>query len=1447
MSDSRRRSSRSSSANHRSSGSSSSNTAPASATSTATAEKPATSSSSSSSRRHGSARHSSGGGPSSRSSSSLHRISSGSSQSKSRESLVSNSSSSSHRVYSSSSRASSSASLQPSIPEFESTSNPAPSISSGGGGGDGIYRNAAAANDSRFSLTDQFASTRSVLDFGFDDSASSIFDAQSIFSVGSSGYGGGYSRSGSRAPSIYGGAGVDTSGFGMVGGLDPFPELASSLARVAAGSEALTGSPWQSEEDYLGGSYSTVRDVAEDDDDDDDAATVGGRDDDDDDDDEDDTSTKRGSYTPKTSRSRAPSSAQVTVIEAGSHTDSWATPVTAHMISEDQVTPLPAPGLAPSVSTEHQAQPTQKQQLEQLEPEPPLHPSVDLAFVIPVYRTHYELLGLSREQLTASLPMASVEDRIDFDVRFAFYRLFRLFNSSISNGSSTFTSSPGSFSHSQPITSNLMPESLRPVVRRYFMEIENAYATLIDPVQRLEYNRFLDDLEDEIVAKNGYFYEDDDEEDADETTAITMTTSTAPGGKKDGAGAATGATPKGFPAAVRSAFVRRNDFQTTTDLGARYAVTGGGRADADVDGNTKSLLPSVPDLTSLDYALTQTVRFGLPGMRVYTQNGLLELQKNITVIRNILRERYGFFRKDQTAAKGKEGRRRSLSAAADTVDVWTAPRCGVPVLTLSASAYALSTAPAFAARNGGPEVMPPLGDRYQPLLSEVLGPARIAQLVHARASGCVVVGYRQEFWTQSAMAAAVAAREAAGPTSTAPWPPPPTFIVDVETEVLPRIAMTTRIAHSIPALPASVRKVETRLFGAPSTQPVNVELMVQGAEPVSLWAAASPPLLSTLLSTVTGRAPMPRLGLGVSRRVGACGNLFLCADSGNTWWASSPSTSTLLAPFMPPMVEVGYNIGPHELGMHAGNPLTGPSDRGLKGVDIDMNSLAKPVDPANSAGRANDAAVAPHGTWTISTATTGLGSMATYVRYGRTVFLTPLWRSPPTRMSADAQKRTRQRHTPQRALRVEAELCSADSLLPRVLSLPSSDGYLAVRVLAPFRWWGIRSGWASNTATGFSSTTPANTTPPKLGIEIALSGGGSGLNGGHGAVHVSLYWSRMGQRLKLPFLFVPAGGASSLSAGRLFFWAAVAPVAVMAVRELAQIYWRSAKLRFRAVQKRRKAKRDLAKGIAAAAAANDADRDENEDDSFVFDEVEDRVITRHRAEADELTMILATSVDAQKLLERKMVNAAPGRDAAAASLEDESPRDDELVILSAKYGVALTDDPDEQESGGGSGYGHGRHDSATSGLGSAGPALVGMASRNGWAPDYEVADVTAAVSALVVAADSGMDASVAHVVHPASGDEEQQYVWRGDRLVIPRGLRKNRILGFWDPAPSFERKQRDERARDRDQGRPPRRAKGKKVLHVRYLWKGQERIAEVGERDELRLPSYDDLESVMRR
>ncbi|KAL2755087.1 hypothetical protein ACRALDRAFT_1064810 [Sodiomyces alcalophilus JCM 7366] len=100
-----------------------------------------------------------------------------------------------------------------------------------------------------------------------------------------------------------------------------------------------------------------------------------------------------------------------------------------------------------------------------------------------------------------------------------------------------------------------------------------------------------------------------------------------------------------------------------------------------------------------------------------------------------------------------------------------------------------------------------------------------------------------------------------------------------------------------------------------------------------------------------------------------------------------------------------------------------------------------------------------------------------------------------------------------------------------------------------------------------------------------------------------------------------------------------------------------------------------------------------------------------------------------------------------------------LVILSAKYGVKDTT----------------THD----GSGAAG---------NLWDTE-EVADVTVAVAALV--------------------NEE-------DRLVIPQGVRKYGLLGFWDPVP------------------------GKvKWLHVRYSYRGREYTVEVRGRDGLVLPPPD--------
>ncbi|CAK7221691.1 hypothetical protein SCUCBS95973_004585 [Sporothrix curviconia] len=1340
MSDSRRRSSRSSStSHHRSSGAS---------------ETASNVSASSSSSRHRSSRHSSSSAsstaPSNRSSTSLHRIS-GSALNRSRESLAppstpaarssSSSRSSSHRH--SSNSASNSASY-----DNPPATDPGPAAAGLGS----IYGSLGGrASESRFSLTDQFASTRSVLDFGFDDSASSIFDAQSIFSVGTA-----------QAPSLYGyeaAAAAAAAATASGGVLDPFADLGSITPLAGTGGGSLQGSPWQPEEEYLGGAYSTV---LEENDDDDDTATVSGRNDGNDDDNTSltDDNTPDSTPTKARRRSRAPSSADVTVIGGGgggdgvngSRSSQRSPPHGTEAVDELQdPLQLPVPVLPPS-----------QKGLWQSYSAAPAAPPVR-APVAPVHRTYYDLFCLSREQFP---PPSSAQ------IRAAYYRLFRLLNSSISNGGGGSGSTAGS--------TNLMPAALRPYAAAYFLEIQVAFETLIDPIRRLEYDRFLDDLEDERAENDVYGDESDSEADDSKPGKAGRAASTSKKADKT-------STPAAYPLPQGTAFVRKHDFQTTTDLGARYTVS-------DVRlGNL--LLPKSLSISSLDYALTQTMRVGLPAFRQYTELSLYQLQCRVQRVRRLLHERFGIGRGGavQNSFKSRDGRtyyytRQPSSSAAPNQPLWPI-RCGIPIVSLSASAYTLSTAAAAAG------AVLPLGDRYQPLLPEVLGPARIAQLAHTRASGCVVLGYRQEFWT--------------GSNAVSGLPSAPSVVAEIETQVLPRVAVTARLSQSV-SLPSAVRKLERKVLGSQAGEPVHVEVMMQTAE-------------SSLFSSSLPLSPsLPRFGLGLSRRMGGNGgSMFLCTDSGNNWWSllspfasssssSLPVSSSLFAPLIPPMVEVGYSMSPHELGLHVGRPLTGPADRGLKGVDVDMDTLGNVA--AYSSDRRNP--VQPHGTWTVSAATTGYGSMAAYVRYGRTVFLTPLGRRAPAIAAANTRQGRCQSQSPRRAVRVEAELCAADRYL--------SDGYLAVRALAPVRWWGFRNGWFSNATALFRSSTPASTTPPKLGLEVALSAGS-------GSVHFSLYWSRLGQRIKLPFLLLPnpasSGTTSTAVATKLFVWAAIAPMAFMAVREVARAYWHSTARRWKTSRaKTRAKKRGLSAAAAAAAAQAEVEQARNDADAAGLidgEEEEEQAINRHRAEADELTMILASAVDAQHVLARQLRKASK----ASAStnnnnnnkddyhlLDSENGRPNELVILSAKYGVALADDPDDPDD---PDSGHARHDSATSGLGHSSlslnpgspPMTAAMASRNGWAPDYEVADVTAAVSALIVAGGSGIDGI------------------DSDYLLIPAGLQKSRLLGFWDPAPNYRLKQRVER-----------RARGKKVLHVRYMWNGLERIAEVGDREELRLP-----------
>lgn len=284
----------------------------------------------------------------------------------------------------------------------------------------------------------------------------------------------------------------------------------------------------------------------------------------------------------------------------------------------------------------------------------------------------------------------------------------------------------------------------------------------------------------------------------------------------------------------------------------------------------------------------------------------------------------------------------------------------------------------------------------------------------------------------------------------------------------------------------------------------------------------------------------------------------------------------------------------------------------------------------------------PHGSWAISASSPSLTRlfMTGFVRYSKDLAL-PFHPSHPFHPF---------RQTPNPSTsRLEMELCSN----------MWQDQYLALRNLWSFGRFA------------------------KLGLEVGVS---------KHNFHLSVYWSRLSQRISVPVLITPTDRISS----SIVFWTGVLPFAGLAAWQLACQYYRSH-------IRRRKSKQIEAKAHLSLA--------------------------RRRYEADNITILLAQPVEAHQ----KKQMALGG-----------------LVILSAKFGT-----PDEQG------------------------AWTGA----------DVADVTIALASLV----------------QDSGDNSH--------LSIPKGVRKSRIPGFWDPAPGTT-----------------------KTLHVAYSWKGTEGVVEVAGRDELVLP-----------
>ncbi|KAI1032022.1 hypothetical protein LB504_000521 [Fusarium proliferatum] len=318
---------------------------------------------------------------------------------------------------------------------------------------------------------------------------------------------------------------------------------------------------------------------------------------------------------------------------------------------------------------------------------------------------------------------------------------------------------------------------------------------------------------------------------------------------------------------------------------------------------------------------------------------------------------------------------------------------------------------------------------------------------------------------------------------------------------------------------------------------------------------------------------------------------------------------------------------------------TGPSDR----LPV-PGSSDSPGDEGGIRGLDYEINSCKHGSWAVSASATPT-TLAGAVRYSKD--LTLPFQTPPTSLDPGLPS----------SARVEAELCSNTF----------QDQYFALRNL-----WSIGR---------FA----------RVGLEVGIS-----LHN----LHLSVYWSRLGQRLSVPLLIAPR----SLLGSSVLFWAGALPFAGLAAVQLGLNYRR----RQRASRSHRRVRSDVSSTGTPVA------------------------IARHRYEADNIATLLAHPVE--------------GRQKHQMTLGG-------LVILNAKYGI-----PDE--------YGI-------------------------LATSDQVADVTIAVAALI---------------------NESSYS-SGPALVIPHGVRKSRLPGFWDPAPGLD-----------------------KILRVEYLFKGDAGVIEVGSRDELILP-----------
>ncbi|KAK4250764.1 hypothetical protein C7999DRAFT_11458 [Corynascus novoguineensis] len=308
----------------------------------------------------------------------------------------------------------------------------------------------------------------------------------------------------------------------------------------------------------------------------------------------------------------------------------------------------------------------------------------------------------------------------------------------------------------------------------------------------------------------------------------------------------------------------------------------------------------------------------------------------------------------------------------------------------------------------------------------------------------------------------------------------------------------------------------------------------------------------------------PDLGLAVHQRVGS-GTAFLVADGGNRSLGTSKECREVSQ-----FSKVSGKLVPLIDAFH--NPPTVEVGYAFGRHDLGLQSgqaLTKPTE-RGLAALDSDIDECKPSSWTISTGFTP-GNVAAYLRYGRDLL------APPTRSKFHSKSRA--------SFRAEAELAGT----------AQRDFFLAFRALK-------RVGRFS-----------------KVGLEVGFSPSN---------LHLSLYWSRLSQRISLPFLVANTTTARSWFATKVLFWTAVFPFAALAAWEL-----------YRQRQRASKAPTNITTTVLSK-------EKEKKLQSY---------IARSRAEADELTVLLATGVEPRQAVRRRRGG---------------------LVIVSAKYGAR--DAPSEE-------------------------------------------------------------------------------------------------------------------------------------------------------------------------